>query len=280
MNNVIPQIFDRQLYADRQARARAYGQTDLMAYVAVELSERLGFITRKFENALLISNVAEPLIDVLKTSEKFANVTQLAPSPDDDLKLSANTFNAVISILDLQCVNDVPGYLVQLRRSLKPDGLLLLCLFAGDTLKELREVWLTTEEQFTGGATPRIAPMIDGRALGALLQRAGLALPLVDQDRTILRYADPLKLLREIKSAGFANPLNQRTKGNTSRNLLSGVLATYTEKFSDPDGKVRATMELGWATAWCPDASQPKPLAPGSAKTRLADALKVPEVKL
>ncbi len=280
MTNVVPHIFNRQLYADRQTRARDFAQGDLVAHVAQELAERLSFITRKFETVLLIANAPEAFVNVLNASGKCENITTHLPGVDDNLQLADHTYNAAISILDLQCVNDVPGYLVQLRRSLKPDGLLLVALFSGDSLHELREVWLEAEERITGGATPRVAPMIDARALGSLLQRAGFALPLVDTDRSTLRYDHPLKFLHEIKSTGFANPLYDRSKQFTSRHLLGAVLNRYIEKFSDADGKVRATVELGWATAWCPDASQPKPLVPGSAKTRLADALKVPEVKL
>ena len=139
------------------------------------------------------------------------------PSAGDDLDLPEAAIDAVFSILDLQAFNDVPGALIQMRRALKPDGLLLACLFAGDTLTELRQSWLAAEALVTGGVSPRVAPMIDMRELGGLLQRAGLALPVADLDRTIVRYADAVALIHEIRELGLSNPLTDRSRKPVTR---------------------------------------------------------------
>jgi hypothetical protein len=147
-------------------------------------------------------------------------------------------------------------------------------------LNELRQSWLEAEELVNGGVSPRVAPMIDVREMGGLLQRADLALPVVDLDRTIVRYPDAIALIHEIRSLGLSNPMTGRSRKPATRNLLGEAISIYQQKFSDEDGRVRATVEVAWATAWAPHESQQKPLKPGSAKFRLADALKVPETKL
>ena len=236
--------------------------------IAGELADRLSIVTRKFDKSLLIAQT------------KFLNTTQsLMPASSEDLALESNSFNAIFSILDLQTINDVPGYLSQLARALQPDGLLMLAFFAGDTLTELRQSWLAAETEITGGASPRVAPMISVRELGGLLQRAGLALPVADLDRHTVRYADVFALMRELKALGFANPLIGRSGKCVSRRLLTKVAEYYQDNFSDADGRVRATIEVAWANAWKPHPSQPHPLKPGSAKARLADALKTMEIK-
>jgi SAM-dependent methyltransferase len=207
-------------------------------------------------------------------------VTVLEPSADEHLPLAAESLDAVFSILDLQTINDVPGALVQMRRALRPDGLFLACLFAGDTLTELRQSWLEAEARLTGGASPRVAPMIDVRELGSLLQRAGFALPVADLDRTIVRYADAIALIHEIHALGLSNVLTGRSRQPVTKALLSEAAAIYRRRFADADGRIRATVEVAWATAWSPHESQQQPLKPGSARMRLADALKTGEKKL
>ena len=175
----------------------------------------------------------------------------------------------------------MPGALIQMRRALKPDGLFLACLFAGDTLTELRQSWLAAEALVTGGVSPRVAPMIDMRELGGLLQRAGLALPVADLDRTIVRYADAVALIHEIRALGFSNPLTDRVAqarhphaSGRRRQRLPLAISPMPMAASAPPSK--------WPglTGWSPHESQQQPLKPGSAKARLADALKVEEKKL
>jgi SAM-dependent methyltransferase len=275
-----PQVFDRSLYLARQSRASGEAVALLEARVAEELGERLSVINRSFDSALLIAERADLARAVLLAGAKCARVETLRPVASDDLSLPAAKFRLVVSLLDLHAINDVPGYMAQVAAALMPDGLAIFAFFAGDTLRQLREAWLIAEQQVTGGASPRVAPMIDLRETGGLLQRAGLALPVADVDRLPLRYADAFSLMREIKTLGLSNCLIGRSHSVTSRRLLLASAEAYTKNFAEADGRIPATVDIAWAMAWKPHASQQKPLKPGSAKARLADALKVSEEKL
>lgn len=272
-----PQVFNRALYIARQANASGDGLTMLDARVAEELQDRISLINRSFEHALLIAPRAQGFANALRATGKFNRLDVQTPDSDDNLKLKPQSQNAIISLLDLHAVNDVPGYMAQVARALLPDGLAVFAFFAGETLRELREAWLEAEQQVTGGVSPRVAPMIDLRETGGLLQRAGLALPVADVDRMTLRYADAMSLMREIKALGFANCLSGRSLTFISPGML---FQTATHYPSQADGRIAATIEIAWATAWKPHASQQQPLKPGSAKARLSDALRVDEVKL
>ena len=280
MTDAPPPLFDRALYVARASRARRLGPAILSRTIAAELAERLDVMSRNFAKAAVIAADPEPLAAMLLASGKVTEVAGFEPSADEYLPLAPESLDAVFSILDLQTVNDVPGALIQMRRALKPDGLLLACLFAGDTLSELRQSWLEAEARHTGGASPRIAPMIDVRELGSLLQRTGFALPVADLDRTVVRYADAIALIHEIRALGLSNVLLGRSRRPVTKALLAAVAATYQRRFADPDGRIRVTVEVAWATAWAPHESQPKPLKPGSARMRLADALKTDETKI
>lgn len=268
-----PQIFDRPLYVARQAKASGKIAADIDQLLAEELRDRLSVINRHFETMILIAPRGEEILQALHRSETSIHYQQFSPS--DALGLADESCDAIISLIDLQAINDVPGYLAQMARALRPDGLAMVGFFAGDTLIELRDSWLNVETELHGGVTPRIAPMIDLRETGGLLQRAGLALPVADMQRLTLRYADTLALLREIKAAGFTNPLQGRSRGLTSSRMIMKVAQHYQSNHADPDGRTRATVEIAWAMAWKPHPSQQQPLKPGSAKARLADALKV-----
>jgi len=275
-----PPLFDRALAATRTARKRGTEPNILTRTIAEELVERLAFVNRRFERVLLIAAEPEAIAARLKEGGQVKEVDCRLPSADDHLGLGDAQYDAVFSVLDLQTFNDVPGALIQMRRALKPDGLLLACLFAGDTLTELRQSWLAAEAAVAGGVSPRVSPMIDVRELGGLLQRAGLALPVADLDRTLVRYADAVALIHEIRELGLSNVLVGRSKVPVSRRLLGAAVNHYQQNFADPDGRVRATVEVAWITGWAPHESQQQPLKPGSAKARLADALKVEEKKL
>ena len=190
------------------------------------------------------------------------------------------SLDLIVSGLALQHVNDLPGVLAQARRALKPDGLLLAALLGGSTLNELRSAFLAAEEEIEGGASPRVAPFADVRDLGALLQRAQLALPVVDADTVTVTYADPLALMRELRAMGATNVLRARRRAPLRRATLLRAIEIYQERFGLADGRIPATFEILTLTAWAPHASQQRPLQPGSAKARLADALKVPELPL
>jgi SAM-dependent methyltransferase len=278
--NAPPPLFDRALSAERQRRKRGAEPGILTRTVAEELAERLGFVNRRFELACVIAAEPEAIAARLKEGGQVQKAEALLPSPSDDLGLQQERYDAVFSVLDLQSVNDVPGALIQMRRALKPDGLLQACLFAGDTLTELRQSWLAAEAAVSGGASPRVAPMIDVREAGALLQRAGLALPVADLDRTMVRYADAVALIHEIRELGLSNTLTSRSRRPVTRALLGAAVNHYQQNFADADGRIRATVDIAWLTGWAPHDSQQQPLKPGSAKARLADALKVEEKKL
>ena len=271
MTEPTPQIFDRALYLARQSKANA--THDLQNMVAAELGDRLSIILKQFPKSLVIAQNSEVAAETLRLVAGVEKLDILAPATGDVIALPDTDYDAIFSLLDLHSVNDVPGHLAQLARGLKPDGLLLVAFFAGDTLFELRESWLQAEIEITGGVSPRVAPMIGVRELGGLMQRAGLALPVADLDRTIVRYADAFALMGEIKSFGYSNPLIGRSSKLVSKRFISKVAGHYHKNFSDEDGRIRATLEIAWAMAWKPHESQPKALKPGSASHRLEEIL-------
>jgi SAM-dependent methyltransferase len=273
-------IFDRELLTERLRRKHKAEPNILTRTIGEEVVERLSFVTRIFEHACLIAPEPQHIAERLRETGQVRQLTTLTLSSGDDLRLPQAEFDGLFSVFDLQSFNDVVGALVQMRRALKPDGLLLACLFAGDSLTELRQSWLVAELAVTGGVSPRVAPMIDIRELGGLLQRAGLALPVADMDRTIVRYPDAVALIHEIRELGFSNILHGRSRKPVTRKLLGAAINHYQQNFADEDERIRATVEVAWLTAWAPDESQQQPLKPGSAKMRLADALRVPESKM
>lgn len=272
-----PQVFDRALYLARQNNASGEALALLDARVVEELHDRISLIKRDFETATVIAPRVAPFLAALIATGKFKSLASSEPTASDDLQLAPQSQGAIISLLDLHSINDVPGYMAQVARALTPDGLAVFAFFAGETLRELRETWLEAEQKITGGVSPRVAPMIDLREAGGLLQRAGLALPVADVDRATLRYPDAMSLMREIKSMGFANCLSGRSQTLITPEMLFHAATSYP---ADADGRISATVEIAWAMAWKPHSSQQQPLKPGSAKARLAEALNVGEVKL
>jgi SAM-dependent methyltransferase len=245
-----------------------------MAHLVADLEDRLSVINRHFDTGLLISPFGDEAAAALRGSGKIAVLENRAPVVSDALALPEAKLDLVISLMDLHAVNDVPGYLAQVAAALKPDGLAIFAFFAADTLRELRNALLAAEQELTGGASPRVAPMIDLREAGTLLQRVGLALPVSDLERIPLRYGEVFTLMRDIKALGFSNAMRDRRKGLTSPTLLLQAARHYAQQFADRDGRLPATVEIAWAMAWKPHPSQQQPLKPGSARARLADALK------
>jgi SAM-dependent methyltransferase len=193
---------------------------------------------------------------------------------DERLPLAEACCDLVVSVLALQGVNDLPGGLIQIRRALRPDGLFLGCMMGGESLNELRQSLTAAESEILSGAAPRVAPFADVRVLGALLQRAGFALPVVDLDRVVTRYGDMFALMRDLRAMGAANALIARSRAPLRRDVLFRAAQIYAERFADGDGRLRATFDMVWLAGWAPHESQQKPLKPGSAKMRLEDALK------
>jgi SAM-dependent methyltransferase len=274
------EVFDRALLIERQRRQRRSEPGILMRTAGEEIVERLALVRRSFHHALVMAPDPDPVAERLATDCGVGEVERRRLVAGDDLGLPGAAFDLVVSAFDLDTANDVPGHLVQVRRALVPDGLLLACLFAGDTLQELRQSWLAAELEVAGGVSPRVAPMIDLGELGALIQRAGFALPVVDLDRTLVRYADAIALMHEIRLEGQTSSLMGRSRRFVSKALLGAVARHYQEHFADPDGRIRTTLQVAWVAAWSPHESQPRPLPPGSARMRLADALGERETKL
>ncbi|MBU1305312.1 MAG: class I SAM-dependent methyltransferase, partial [Alphaproteobacteria bacterium] len=239
------------------------------------LDDRLGALVREFPRAMIIGPDADRLPPIGQAAAaSFAFERYAAFAGDDDIPADAgDNYNLIVSILHLQAVNDVPGYLARLKARLAPDGLLMVACLGGESLTELREAFLAADALVLGGASARVAPMIQVRDGGALLQRAGLALPVADVETHVVRYPHPLALMAELKAFGAANPLVDRPRRPTTRTLLSAAATAYAERDADPDGRIRATLEIVWLSGWSPHESQQQPLKPGSAKTRLGDAL-------
>jgi SAM-dependent methyltransferase len=288
-------IFDRDLLRRRRARAapRMADHAFLLDRFRDDVDERLSFIHRTFQSALVLGAsggavgrllASKGVPDVVEMDTTAALLPFTAPltviADEEALPFADHSFDLVVAPLTLHFVNDLPGTLVQIRRSLKPDGLFIGGLFGGSTLHELRRAWLEAEAEITGGASPRVAPFADVRDLGGLLQRAGFALPVVDADIIRVRYASPIRLMHELRAMGAGNVLTDRRRVPVSRRLLRRAMEIYTEAFAAPDGRVTATFEMLIMTAWAPHESQQKPLQPGSAKVRLADALGTTESRL
>jgi hypothetical protein len=189
------------------------------------------------------------------------------------LTLPRQDYDLVVSVFDLNVVNDVPGFLFRVRAHMRGDGLFLAVALGGDTLTELRQAFLAADAMLSGGAFARVAPFIPVADVGGLLQRAGFALPVGDVETHVVRYRDPLRLMRELKALGASNPLADRPGKLATRSLVAAAAANYEAANADPDGKVRATLELVWMSGWAPHDSQQKPLKPGSAEVSLAKVL-------
>lgn len=269
----IPRIFDRKARAQRKARA---GESFLIAEAASGVADRAGAATREFRHALEIGS-ADAAFDVVKPLAP--HWTRAAFSENEILDLPPQSFDLAVSVLSLHAVNDLPGALIQIRRALKPDGLFVAALFAGDTLKELRESFAAGEESVLGGVSPRVAPFADVRDLGGLLQRAGFNLPVADAERTTVRYRRFETLVSDLRAAGETNALVQRARKPLRRDVLAASLAHYKSFHAEEDGRLRATFDIVYLTGWTPHESQQKPLRPGAAKTRLAEALGTVEQK-
>ncbi len=268
-----PTIFDPIRIARNLARrpAPANFVRDL---VVEDLGDRLGAYKRDFRDAVLIGPDAQTLPDTLFTANGPVHMHRVeAFGPDEFPALPAGELDLVCSLLHLQVVNDVPGYLARLRRVLRPDGLLMVAFIGGDSLTELREAFLGADLAITGGASARVAPMAQIRDAGGLLQRAGFALPVADVETHRVRYATPFALMAELKALGVSNPLADRPRRFMTRTLLAAAAQAYAERDADPDGRIRATLEIVWLAGWVPHESQQKPLKPGSATVSMTQLL-------
>lgn len=291
-----PILFDQARVARNRDRASS-GFRDyafLKARESNQLSERLADTSRTFDRALDIGAHDGQACEALRHSGKVAEIIALEDAPrmraklvhsgfetqqsgDETLPFVPGSFDLVTSVLAMHWVNDLPGLLTQIRTVLKPDGLFLGCLYGGGTLTELRTALIEAESEMTGGVSPRLSPLPQLQDMAGLLQRAGFALPVADLDHVTVRYTHPMKLLQDLKGMGeqaaFAKRPDQERRP-LSRRILARMSEIYADRFSDPDGRVRASFEIIWLSGWAPHASQPKPLKPGSGRHSLADAVR------
>jgi SAM-dependent methyltransferase len=290
MNPTTP--FDRT--AVRRHRDRAARLIDdhdfLLKEIADRAGDRVADVNRRFSRVLCLGGFKAFTELHPPGSFDFLVGSDLSPAmlgrttghrvaaDEEALPFAPESFDLIVSLLSLHWVNDLPGALIQINRSLKPDGLFLGAMLGGETLHELRRALLAAESETEGGVSPRVSPFVDVRDAGALLQRAGFAMPVVDSDTIMVTYSDPLKLMRDLRGMGESNALNERRQGLSRRMTLARAAAAYHDMFADADGRVPATFQILTLTGWAPHETQPKPLKPGSATTRLAEALGTQEV--
>ncbi len=285
--------FNRDLIRRRRDRAAGNfgGYEFLSAEVADRLVDRLDDISRPFVDVAILGchtgqvgallnsrpglapRAQSDLSVAMATAAQATNAIPTVVADEEALPWADQSLDLIISNLVLHGVNDLPGALVQARRALRPDGVLLASMFGGTTLQELRDVMLAAEEETTGGASPRVSPMADVRDLGNLLQRAGFALPVADAEIITVRYESPFKLFSDLRGMAESQALNAGRKNFLRRDTLNRAAELYVTRYGADDGRIPATFEIVTLTAWAPADSQPKPLRPGSATAKLADFL-------
>lgn len=285
------ELFDRK--ALRHARARAAKTSSdhlfLNAWAEKHIAERLMDINRKFDIALQIGmrNDGAALLNTKKIKHLISSETSTVSSfsspsivaDEEFLPFAHGSLDLITSALNLHSVNDLPGTLLQIRRALKDDGLFISAILGGETLYELREAFTHAEMKLKGGISPRIFPFADKQQMGALLQRAGFALPVIDSEIITVTYDNIFKLMHDLRFMGEGNIIKERSRTNPGKAFFMEAAQYYAENFSEPDGRIKASFEIIFLLGWAPHESQQKPLAPGSADNKLADALKTNEIK-
>ena len=289
-------VFDRrQVRRNRDRAASTFPDVDfLVREVADRLADRLRDISRHFPDALDLGchtgtlgdyvtgmNGIETLIQA-DLSEGMAARAKRPDSPavaadEEWLPFAEESFDLVLSNLSLHWVNDLPGALIQINRALKADGLFLAAMLGGETLRELRDVLALAEVELRDGLSPRVSPFADLRDAGALMQRAGFALPVIDSDIITVTYSNPLTLMQELRKMGEGNAVMERSRRPLGRDILMRAAELYVERYAGPDGRVPTTFEVIFLHGWAPHETQQKPLRPGSARNRLAAALDAEE---
>ncbi len=290
MQSVQP-IFDTPLFLQRKRRALGRpvaGADFLMRRTADDFADRLGAVERKFAKAAALFCQTGAAMEAMAVSGKVTQAVRVEADPVfldgspgilaplETVPFEEKSLDLAVSVLSLQAMNDIPGMLAQIRRALRPDGLFLGAFAGAGTLAELRESLLAAETELYGGASPRVAPFPDVRDAGGLLQRAGFALPVADVETVVVRYDTLFSLMADLRAMGETNPMFDRPRRPGTRRLFARAAEIYAERFSDPDGRIRASFSLVWMSGWAPDPSQRKPLKPGSAKMSLAKALENP----
>jgi SAM-dependent methyltransferase len=268
-----PPLFDFSASLRARGRARRLAGDRFLDAAATEgLADRLAAVVKKFERGLWIGVVVPAEI------KGFAREWVCADFDAREILMTDSGFDVAVSQFSLQAINDLPGALAQVRRALKPDGLFVAALLGGNTLAELRDAFGHAETLTRGDIPPRVSPFADVRDMGGLLQRAGFALPVADVERLTVRYGDFFALVRDLRAHGFTNVMSERSRAPLRRDTLAALLAHYAQHHA-ADGKLQARFETIYLTGWSPHESQQQPLKPGSAKSRLAEALGTVEQK-
>jgi SAM-dependent methyltransferase len=282
-----PIIFDRLLQRRRRSRAAASPANFLLDHVAGEFADRLSVVLRRFDvgvdlgtpgDAVRVSLRQLGAVGMIVGADIVARDKPFVVADEEALPFREASIDLVVSGLALHFANDLPGMLAQIRRALKADGLFLAALLGGETLIELRQAFAEAESEIESGASPRVAPFADLRQLGALLQRAGLALPVTDVERVTVRYSSVFDLMHDLRRMGAANALMARRRVPLRRTTLMRMADIYARRFGDADGRIRTTFDIVWLSGWAPHPNQQQPLRPGSAKARLAEALGTREI--
>lgn len=267
-----PDLFDRLALAKHRNRARSNPALFLHEEALVDVQDRLSLVNKSFSSPAIVT----PFPEIWQAAFPEAHTT----SDEDVLRLTESTHDLIIHAMALHWANDPVGQLIQCRRALKPDGLLLVVMLGGQTLHELRASLGQAEIEINGGLSPRIAPMGEIRDLGALLLRAGLALPVADSGVLKTSYATPLHLMHDLRAMGETNAMSSRIRTSTRKAVFLRAMELYADTYCVIEGRIAATFEMITLTGWAPDSSQPQPLRPGSAAQRLADVLNTVETPL
>ena len=282
-----PKIIDRAILRQRRMRAANtwQGADFLLNWALDDLDERMANLSRRFETALVIGAPSGMGRERLEKSGKVGTIIEadigfdgglasgVSMALDEErLPIAEASLDLIVSVLNLQFINDLPGALIQMRRALKPDGLFMASMIGGESLSALRSAFLNAEAALYGGATPRVIPFADVRDMGGLLQRAGFALPVTDVDRVEVRYRHPARLFEDLRLMGAQNPLHARSRGLMHPRLLARALSEL-ETYKDDEGKLSVSFDIISLSGWAPHESQQKPLKPGSAKVSLKDVL-------
>ena len=284
-------VFDRaavRAHRDRAAAGFAGRGDFLVREVGERLVGRLEDVKRRFARVLdlgchsgqlgpMLSRQAAP--DLLIEADLSRAMVACAAGParlvadEEWLPIRADSLDLVVSALSLHWVNDLPGALVQIRQALRPDGLLLAAMLGGETLFELREAFLQAEAGQEGGVRPHVSPFPDVQTLGALLQRTGFALPVVDSDRITVTYESAEALMHDLRAMGEANAARGRARHFARRATFRVAADGYRDMFGGADGRIPATFQVLYLTGWRPHESQQQPARRGSGTVSLGEAL-------
>ena len=284
-------LFDRKLIRARRARgSQQSGDAFLYTRVAEDALERVLDINRMFGHSLLLGNreISDHVVN--QSGDKLGHVVRADHTDysngldlvcdEEALPFQDDSFDFIFSGLSLHGVNAIPKTLMDIKRLLRPDGLFICALFGGETLRDLRHALYEAEDQSLGRVSPRVSPMIDVQQAAGLLQKSGFKMPVIDRDLVKVSYGSLSGLFQDLVRMGERNVLNERARTGASKSLFKNLMQIYERDHTNANGKLDVGFDILWMTGWTPHPDQQKPLKPGSATTRLSEALGVKEHKL